>query len=108
MHPSHIFALVWQGTYDPTHPASVHAFVGSLSDGLRDAFNEILNTPIPGATADWAGQALIDLERDYLSYKIDMLKSRQAVANLPIEEQEANLKQILQFQQRRSELANSE
>ncbi|MDF1813382.1 MAG: DNA primase [Verrucomicrobiales bacterium] len=99
-----LLAWVWQGDFDPTQPASVHAFVAVLPEGEQGAIKNIMNESFPGATGDWAAECMRALEKQALQNKITMVKARMGVEDLPVDEVTRLTKELLDLQARRHDI----
>jgi DNA primase len=99
-----LLAWVWQGDFDPANPASVHAFVSLLPEAEQGAINQILVESFPGASGEWVGECLINLERQALGNKITMLKAQMGVQGLPVDEANRLTKELLDLQTRRRDI----
>ncbi len=98
-----LLSRVWHGAFDPTHPASVHAFTTTLQPNEQGAIKGIMTESFPGASGEWADECLLNLERLAIQNKIAMIKARMGVPDLPTDEINRLTKELLDLQARRSD-----
>ncbi len=91
--------------FDPADPASIHVFLSTLDAAEESAISGLLDAKPPGSPLAIAHDCWRELERRQLQRRIDALKARQRVPDLPLEEASRLHEEILDLQKRVSDIA---
>jgi len=90
---------------DPADPASIHVFLSTLGASEESAISGLLDEKAPGSPLAIAHDCWRELERRQLRRRIEALKARQRLPNLPIEDAARLHEEILDLQKRVSDIA---
>ena len=90
-----LLSRLWRARIDLTNPASVNAFVGTLSPPEQDLVHRLLAEETARITPQLAQECLQALKRQSIQNEIAVSKAQLGTPNLPPDQVEQLTKQLL-------------